>query len=127
MKNYPQTVEAKKQFKSELLDLWMEYNGGARITRWELSELWHKSDRAVRKEINRIANYFAILSNSGQEGYELVIKPEAIKDNPYALKRYVDLVDHSLAESKSRIEELSARQKPLIAVREVCKNYLAQK
>lgn len=124
MKNYKQTVEAKKNFRSELLDIWLDYNGGSRITRQELKDLWGRSDRAVRKEINRIANYFAIISVSSRKGYELVITPHLVQNNPLVLKTQLDDIEHCLREFESRKEEINARMKPLIACKEVIIRYL---
>lgn len=126
MKKYEQTVAAKNVFYSELLDLWLEYNGGTRVTRQELCELWGKNDRTVRKEINRIANYFAIFSSSDRKGYELAITPSIIKNNPLLLKVQLDNINHSIAEFEARKTEINARMKPLIAYKEVIIQYLTQ-
>jgi hypothetical protein len=126
MKKHNQSKEDKANFKSELLDLWFEFNGGRRITRQELMGLWHKNDRTVRDEVSRIANYFAVITTSIKRGYELALTPDLIAKNPYALKRQCDEISATLKMFESMKQEICAREKPLIANQEVCVKYLSE-
>lgn len=114
---YSQTNEAKEQYTSPLL----KYMGAVTLidpkhifTRDELAAHLNCSDRKVRREVEKLANYYPIISVSSKQGYRLGSFDD--KSSYETLKSLKEDVRHTLAELQSRIESLQARMKPLIAL-----------
>ena len=114
---YSQTNEAKEQYTSSLL----KHMGAVTLidpkhifTRDELAAHLNYSDRKVRREIEKLANYYPIISVSSKQGYRLGSFDENASYD--TLKSLKEDVRHALAELQSRVESLQARMKPLIAL-----------
>ena len=114
---YSQTNEAKENYTSPLLD----YMRGVTLidpkhifTRDEIADHLNCSDRVARKEVEKLANYYPIISVSSKQGYRLGSFDD--KDSYEDLKSLKDETRYALSELQSRIESLQARMKPLIAL-----------
>ena len=114
---YSQTNEAKEKYTSPLL----EYMRGVTLidpkhifTRDEIAAHLNCSDRMARKEMEKLANYYPIISVSSKQGYRLGSFDD--KDSYENLKSLQDETRYALSELQSRIESLQARMRPLIAL-----------
>lgn len=115
---YPQTQEAKEKFTSPLLDYMqrtVEADPRHVFTRAELTEAFGKGDREMRRELEKIANFYPIISTSDKGGYQLGHFKDDYTTQHLSLV-YEDCV-HAIAEIASRVESLNARLKPLIALK----------
>ena len=113
---YSQTNEAKTNYNSPLL----QFMGATALldpkhvfTRDEIANHLNCSDRAARREVEKLANYYPIISVSSKQGYRYGIFRERTLDAD--LEELERETDHALAELESRVKSLQARMKPLIA------------
>lgn len=113
---YQQTKEAKINLQSDILDFLQRYPG-VTFTRQELCAVFDRSDRSVRAELERIANYYPIRATAGRKGYSLICWNENTTDEE--LKEIGDECSKQIAELQHRIDSLNARLKPLIAALKV--------
>lgn len=113
---YSQTNEAKERYNSPLLN----HMGAVALidpkhifTRDELADHLNCSDRVARRQVEKLANYYPVISVSTQQGYKFAIFDE--KTNLDDLKKLEDETEHAINELESRVKSLQARMKPLIA------------
>lgn len=114
MKNYDQSKKAKSQFKSEIFDLMTsEDNRNEVFQKNDLACMFGLTERGVRKEIEKIANYFPVIAPSSAKGYK-VLYWDANMSNEELEEKEEEIL-HQIAEINSRIKNLKARLKPLVA------------
>lgn len=118
MKRYSQSKKAKEEFfKKSLIALIMSGEPERVFTREELSQELGLSPRETRREVAELANYQAVISLSSKKGYRLLTFNE---ETPIEkLVEYLELLDQQLKENRSRVTNIKARMKPLIALRSV--------
>jgi len=119
---YPQTNEAKAEFKSPLLNYMVAVEmiePDHIFTRDELSRVFETSDRAIRKEMEHLANFYPVISTSNKKGYKIGRFNDT--DSLETLNELLNKTDHTLNELQCRVESLQARMKPLIALKEKLK------
>ena len=115
MKRYDQSKKAKEEFmKNNILTLIMP-DPDRSYTREELRRTLDTSDRKLRKGMAELANYQAVISPSSGKGYRLLRISDGT--SPEKLKEYQELIEHQLAENRSRVTNINARMKPLIALK----------
>ena len=115
---YSQTEAAKLNYSSPLfnyMDSVVRNDPKHVFTKDELCATLNYSDRAVRKSLERMANYYPVISFSSEKGYRFVRFDDSTSVD--TLKGMYDDAGHALAELQSRVESLQARMKPLIAFR----------
>ena len=118
MKRYSQSKKAKEEFlKSSLIALLMSGEPDRVFTKQELAEALGLGLRGVRRDIAELANYQAVIGLSSKKGYRLLTISETTE--PKKLAQYLELLDAQLAEHRSRVTNIKARMKPLIALRSV--------
>ena len=115
MKRYDQSKKAKEEFmKNNILTLIMP-DPDRSYTREELRHTLDTSDRKLRKEMAELANYQAVISPSSGKGYRLLRITNDTSTKK--LKEYLELIEHQVAENRSRVTNINARMKPLIALK----------
>ena len=124
MKNYDQSKKAKEEFlKKSTVARYMMGDPDKVFTREELAELFEMSDREIRKEVAEMANHVAVLSLSKSKGYRV---PSFDENTPIEkLVAMHEELNHQVKEFKSRIDNLKARMKPLVALQKVIEKKLA--
>jgi len=111
-KKYEQTQEAKENFKSDIL-AYMLTDPTRVYTKTELAARFNMSERKVRLELEKIANFYPIRATAGRKGYSLIYF-----DNESSFDELTQAnMDcfYQIKEIQSRIDSLKARMKPLIA------------
>ena len=122
-KNYNQSKKAKEEFlKTSLIALLMCEEPQKIFTKEELCDLLGKPDREIRRDIAELANYVAVVSLSNSKGYRVLQCKD--DDSPELLMEYRDLIDHQINDFKSRIDNIRARMKPLVALKCVIEKML---
>ncbi len=112
-KKYNQSEEAKKGFKSSML-AYMMLDPHRVYTKGELAAHFEISERAVRAELERIANYYPIRATAGKKGYSILcIESDATNEE---LRKVNDDAWNQICELENRIDSLKARMKPLYAI-----------
>lgn len=112
-RKWEQSNENKEKFKSEVL-AYMLLDPKRVYTKQELSAHFEMSERAIRMELERIANFYPVRASAGKKGYSLI----QINDD----SNFEELMDANaeshfqIKEIEHRIEALKARLKPLIAM-----------
>ena len=123
MKHYSQTNKAKEDFlqKSEFAQYMM--GDPSRIfLREQLVLHFELDDRNIRRKVAELANYVPVLSLSDQKGYRVLSFDE---NTPIEeLVKMHDEMQHQINEFKSRIDNLKARMKPLVALQKVIEKKL---
>lgn len=76
---------------------------------------WIEATALGLMAIAELANYAPVISFSSSKGYRLVIIPE--KADKRVLQGYLEAIEHTLREHESRIVNIKARMKPLIAAK----------
>ena len=118
MKRYRQSKKAKEEFlKSSLIALLMSGEPDRVFTKQELAEALGLGIRGVRRDIAELANYQAVIGLSSKKGYRLLTISDITE--PKKLAQYLELLDAQIAEHRSRVTNIKARMKPLIALRSV--------
>ena len=112
---YQQTETAKKELisKSDILNLLLRFQNTV-FTKDQLCATFNMSERAVRSELEKIANYYPIRATAGRKGYSLISFREDYDVNQ--LKEIKDEAYDQIRELQNRIDCLKARMKPLIAL-----------
>ena len=125
MKRHSQSKKAKENFlKTSIIALLMCAEPKRVFTKEELSDLLSLNSRDVRREVAELANYVAVIGLSNRKGYQaLSIKDD---DSEKTLVEFLDLIDHQLKELRSRVTNIKARMKPLIALRSVIEKKLQE-
>lgn len=111
-KKYQQTQIAKEELKSDILDLMLR-NPNVIFTKEELCSLFNMNERAVRAELERIANYYPVRATAGHKGYSLIWWDENSTLEELNFARIECAMQCN--EIQNRIDSLNARLKPLIA------------
>lgn len=123
-RKYQQTKQARDEFKSDILDF-LKRNHKSPISKADLCGIFNMSERSVRAELERIANYYPIRATAGREGYQLIwwdenSSIEELNQARLECAKQVSEIEH-------RIESLNARLKPLIANIEVINDKINNK
>lgn len=80
-------------------------------TKQELMDIFNLGERQIRMLITNVSHRFPIISTSGTNaGYKMALTQEDL-----------ELVENSLAELSSRVEEIQKRMQPLYAFRDKVK------
>ena len=105
--------ETLKRLQKESTILHLLYETKLKYTKQELMSITGKSERAVRAELEEIANFYPIKALAGSKGYSLIWFDEnsSIKE----LKAANEDAFNQICEIQNRINALKARLKPLIA------------
>ena len=121
MKNYDQSKKAKEEFlRKSPLACYMRGEPERVYTREELADAFSTSDRAIRRQVAELANYVPVLSLSNEKGYKV---PSFDENTPLEkLQEMHEDIQHQINEFKSRIDNLKARMKPLVALQKVLEN-----
>ena len=82
-------------------------------------------EREVRKAIAELANYVAVVSLSTSKGYRVL----SVKDDTPTedMVDFLKLIDHQLKDFRSRVTNIKARMKPLIALEAVIRKKLQER
>lgn len=116
MKNYNQSNKVKESFSNPLFDyLTLDINKNKSFDKWELAAMFNTSERNIRKQYEEIANYYPVVATSDKKGYKLVTWDSDMPTD--ALEETEQELLHQINEIESRIDNLNARLKPLIANR----------
>lgn len=118
MKRYSQSEKTKEEFlRTSLIALLMSGEPDRVFTKQELAETLGLGIRAVRENVAELANYQAVIGLSCKKGYRLLTISDTTE--PKKLAQYLELLDAQIAEHRSRVTNIKARMKPLIALRSV--------
>lgn len=111
-KRYDQSNKAKQEFKSIVFD-YMKEDPTKIYTKQELAVHFGYDIRSIRNCIARVANYYPVIATSNRKGYKLAHwTMEMTADE---LEEVQEEILHQIAELNSRIKNLKARLKPLVA------------
>ena len=117
-KHYKQGKKDKEEFlRTSALACYMMKEPDRVFTRDELATQFSTGDRQIREKVAELANYVAIISLSKEKGYRV---PSFDEDTP--LEKLIDMAEdlqHQICENQARCDNLRARMKPLVALREV--------
>ena len=124
MKNFKQTKKAKEEYdRTSVIALLMaNENPHTIFTKEELMDVLGVGDRAVRKQIEELANHHPVIALSSAKGYRVLSVDE--NTDSATLVQFLDLIEHQLNDYHSRIINLKARMKPLVALHKVIKKKL---
>ena len=118
MKRYSQSKKTKEELlRTSLIALLMSGEPDRVFTKQELAETLGLGIRAVRENVAELANYQAVIGLSCKKGYRLLTISDITE--PKKLAQYLELIDAQIAEHRSRVTNIKARMKPLIALRSV--------
>ena len=125
MKRHSQSKKAKENYlRTSIIALLMCTEPKRVFTKEELCGLLSLNNRDVRKEVAELANYVAVIGLSNRKGYQaLSIKDD---DSEKTLVEFLDLIDHQLKELRSRVTNIKARMKPLVALHAVITKKLSE-
>lgn len=123
MKHYDQSKSAKEEFleKSPVAQ-YMMGNPTRIYLREQLALVFQTGDRQIREKVAEVANYLPILSLSKEKGYRVLSFDENATTEEL-MKTYEE-AQHQINEFKSRIDNLKARMKPLVALQKVIEKKL---
>lgn len=105
--------ETLKRLQEESTILHLLYETQLNYTKQELMNITGKSERAVRAELEEIANFYPIKASAGSKGYSLIWFNE--NSSIEELKIANEDAFNQICEIQNRINALKARLKPLIA------------
>lgn len=117
-RKFNQSREVTQKFSSKLFEYMkgvMEVDPKHVFTKPELCAAFDFSERYVRRELERIANYYPVIATSDSIGYRLGLFDDSMSEEE--LEDLCNDYDHQLAELQSRVESLYARMKPLLAAK----------
>lgn len=121
MKNYTQTKQAKNEFKSDIL-AYMLIEPTRVYTKQELMARFGMSERTVRAELERIANYYPIRATASRKGYSIIWWDDSFSEQE--LENVANELCSQISEIQNRVDCLRARIKPLIANLEIVKGII---
>ena len=124
MKHYDQSKDAKEQFlQNSMFAQYMMGDPTQIFLREQLAFVFEISDRDVRKKVAELANYVPVLSLSKEKGYRVL----SFNDNTplEELIKMDEEVMHQIREYQSRIDNLKARMRPLVALHKVIEKKIA--
>lgn len=125
MKHYKQTEKAKQEFlQNSTYAQYMMGDPSKIFLREQLAFVFETSDREVRRKVAELANYVPVLSLSKDKGYRVL----SFNDNTplEELTKMDEEIMHQIREDQSRIDNIKARMKPLVALHKVIEKRLAQ-
>ena len=126
MKKHNQTKKAKEEFlKTSTIALFMRGDSKKVFTREDLSQIFQMNDRSIRAKVAEIANYLPVISLSDSKGYRILCFNEET-----SMEDMVDMLNdaqHQICELQSRVDNLKARMKPLIAFTKVLQSKIDKK
>lgn len=125
-KKYKQNQEGLKQLKEEsvILGYLLNETEPNRVyTKQELMNITGMSERKVRLEIERIANFYPVRASAGGVGYSIIVCGESVE----SLRAANEEAFAQICEIQNRINSLKARLKPLIALMHVTALKLQEK
>lgn len=118
MKNYNQSKKAKDEFlRKSALACYMKGKQNQLVTKEELQEQFFMTNRALRLKIAEMANYIPVVSLSSNTGYKVVGFDDSTSTED--LVAMYEEIQHQINDFKSRIDNLKARMKPLVALQKV--------
>ena len=126
MKNYDQSKKKKEEFleKEPIAHYMLTGDPTQLFLREQLALVFETNDRQIRLKVAELANYVPILSLSKDKGYRVLSFNE---ETPIeALEKMLEEIQHQVNEFRSRIDNLKARMKPLIALQKVIEKKLNQ-
>ena len=125
MKNYDQSNQAKEAYlKTSSLYGYMHGEPDRAYTKDELKKTFDKGDRAIRNDLAELANYVPVISLSRKKGYRVLsFDSNTPKEKLVAM---LEDVKHQIHEHKSRVTNIKARMKPLVAFKKVIEAKLAE-
>lgn len=124
MKNYDQSKKAKEKFleKEPIAQHMMTGDPTQIFLREQLALVFETSDRQVRLKVAELANYVPVISLSKDKGYRVLSFND---DTPTEiLVKMHEELQHQINENRSRIDNLKARMKPLVALQKVIEKKL---
>lgn len=123
MKNYDQSKKAKEEFlEKSALAQYMMGDPSRIFLREQLALHFETCDRVIREKVAEMANYIPVLSLSKDKGYRVLSFND---DTPVEeLVKMMEETQHQINEFKSRIDNLKARMKPLVALQKVIEKKL---
>ena len=123
MKNYDQSKKAKEEFlQNSQLAQYMMGDPTRIFLREQLALVFNESDRSIRNKVAEMANYVPVLSLSKDKGYRVLSFND---ETPVEeLVKMMEETQHQINEFKSRIDNLKARMKPLVALQKVIEKKL---
>lgn len=126
-KNYDQSNKAKQKFlEEEPIAQYMLTGDPTQIfLREQLALVFETSDRRIRLKVAELANYVPVISLSKDKGYRVLSFNENTPDE--VLMQMLEELQHQINENKSRIDNLKARMKPLVALQKVIEKKLNSK
>lgn len=117
-KNYNQSKKAKEEFlRTSVLACYMRGDPNKVFTREELSQNFNLNDRTIREMVAEVANYLPVISLSNSAGYRVLSFDD--ETATFDLLGMQQDISHQINEFKSRIANLNARLKPLVALSKV--------
>jgi len=122
-KKVSQSKKAKEEFSNELLDFNILRSDKV-VYKQDLQKMFNISERKVRLQISKISMYYPVISKSCQKGYRLAKPIDTL--NKEDLQLEVKEVNHVLKELQSRVIQLKAKMKPLIAWKKVAEKKLEE-
>ena len=117
-----QTKQAKAQYKHPIIDLLLTDEP---MTKDELCEKLHTSEREVRNIISECSMYYPVIATSNRAGYRRAKDITKLSIDELALE--FEEVEHQANEIKSRIKCLKKKLKPLIAWLKVAEKQILEK
>lgn len=126
MKNYDQSKKAKEKFleKEPIAQYMMTGDPTQIFLREQLAFVFETSDRNIRLKVAELANYVPVISLSKDKGYRVLSFND---DTPTeVLIKMHDELQHQINENRSRIDNLKARMKPLVALQKVIEKKLGE-
>ena len=123
MKHHSQTNKAKEEYLSKSpIAQYMMGDPSRIFLREQLVLHFELDDRTIREKVAELANYVPVLSLSKEKGYRVLSFDE---NTPVEeLVKMHDEMQHQINEFKSRIDNLKARMKPLVALQKVIEKKL---
>ena len=119
MKNYDQSRKAKEEFlQNSQLAQYMMGDPTRIFLKEQLTLTFNVTDREIRRKVAELANYVPVLSLSKDKGYRVLSFND---DTPV---EELEEAQHQINEFKSRIDNLKARMKPLVALQKVIEKKL---
>lgn len=123
MKNYNQSKKTKERFLKESVVYHYMKSKVNGFTKEEMTiELGLGGERQTREKIAEVANYAPVIALSSTKGYKVLFIDDEFSDEE--LKAVYDNCQHQINDFQSRIDNLKARMKPLIALQKVIEKKL---
>lgn len=123
-KKHSQSKKAKEQFKSKVFDYMMK-DPQKIYDKEELATYFQLDERTIRAELEKIANYYPVIAFSNRIGYQIATWSKEMTIGE--LESVHDDILHQINELNSRIKNLKARLKPLVANKVMLKKTIQEK